>query len=78
MVSNVLCPLGRFLKRHISSYWEDLFLGRKNCQAGSCTFESQLSAFFLPPEQGKSASARLSSCVKNEAVLSLRDGLWRA
>lgn len=39
---------GGFFKGHISCYWEDLllYLGRKNCQAGSCTFESQLSGFF--------------------------------
>lgn len=66
MVSNVPCPLGGFLKGHICCYWEDLFLylGRKNCQAGSCTSESQLSGFFPPPEQGKSASDWLSSCGK--------------
>lgn len=80
VVSNVPCPLGGFLKGHISCYWEDLFpyLRRKNYQADSCTFESQLSGFFLSPEQGKSAGVWLSSCFRNEAVLSLRNGLWRA
>lgn len=79
VVSNVPCPLRGFLKGHISSYWEDLFLYLgKNCQAGSCTFDSQLSGFFPSPEQGKSANVWLSSCLRNEAVLSLRSGLWRA
>lgn len=80
VVSNVPCPLGGFFKGHISCYWEDLFLylGKKNCQAGSCTSESQFSSFFPSPEQGKSAGVRLSSCLRNEAVLSLRNGLWRA
>lgn len=77
VVSSVPCPLGGFLNGHICCYWEDLFLylGRKNCQAGPCTFESQLSGFFPSPEQGRSASVRLSSCLRNEAMLSLRNGL---
>lgn len=53
-------------------------MGRKICQVGSCTFESQLSGFFTSPEQGKIAGVWLSSCLRNEAVLSLRNGLWRA
>lgn len=76
MVSNVPCALGGFLKGHISCYWEGLFLylGKKNSQGGSCTFEFQLSRFFSSPEQGKSAGVWLSSCLRNEAVLSLGNG----